>query len=108
MHSDQRPEAQKRRSAGTLFVEPIDLLLSCFQLLAGGAWIPVDRVKLEEIHVQLNAVEWSLGRFRGETGERGVVFLDCLVNLFPLTSNLSANCMQTVVVRVDLRGALEK
>src|SRR4051812_38077965 len=108
MHLDQRPQTQKGSSIRSLLVELADFLLRHLQLLICRALVAGALVKIQQVHVQLNAVKRSFGRLSRKTLQRGFVFVDCIRELLPHARDLSANGVESVVSGVNRSRAIEK
>ena len=73
-----------------------------------GAFVCQVFVNSHQIHVQLDAIERSLGGCCGQVSYRGIVFPHGILVAFFDLRNLSADRVQAIVVCVNALGALKK
>ncbi len=96
------------RSAGSLFIQHADLLLSNLKILLSRSLIVQTLVEFDKIHVQLNSVQRSLGWSLWQVSQRGVVFACRVVIVFLKSGNFTTDGVQPIIFWIDPGCALQE
>ncbi len=73
-----------------------------------GICISQALIKLRQIHVQLNAVQRSLGGALGQMSQSSAIFENSVFIVFLESRNFPANGVQPIVFRIESSGTLDK